>query len=289
MKSSPFPNELYNTKTLYTLSGASVSVWLFTAVIGSVFNINMSHYKWLGLIVAIFLSIVGALKFFEKSLNFITVTFFNGLLIYVTASGIDSINHSVNIDNKQKNSSLIPFTKNEIWWVPKEYSDSVTSLKSIIRSDSQTILKYEKTIKILEDSLSKNNKNVKSISSITSIPVSNNDQLMNLYRQQLAINKMLKDSLSRYIGLKNTNPKQDTKNTDNQGLNLKLTESNIKFLNTTSAICQDILKRVQAFEAGAKYNPTTQTSVYLQKDISTLEYLLKSDIDQINALLTNYK
>ena len=125
--------ELYNSKTLFTLSGASMAVWLVTSVIASVININIDGIKWLGLAVSLFLAYLGVYNSYSKiNVNLGTVAFFNGLLIFVTASGIDSINHGIAVKSNHQIEQLgiIPYTSNLSWWEPIELSNKVDSLQN---------------------------------------------------------------------------------------------------------------------------------------------------------------
>jgi hypothetical protein len=147
-------NELYDNKTLFTLSGASMGVWLFTAVLTNVFSINANSIKWVGLVVALFLAYIGAFNLYKKlNLKLATVAFFNGLLIFITASGIDSINHNIKTLDQSSTkivSSLLPFTENQIWWTPKELPDSIIVLNEIVNTKELEISKLNIELQILK-------------------------------------------------------------------------------------------------------------------------------------------
>lgn len=162
-------NELYDAKTLYTLSGASMAVWLFTTVFSNIFNVEIANIRWVGLIVALFLAYLGAFNLKEKmNINIGTVAFFNGLLIFVTASGIDSINHGMQIDKESKNiekMALIPFTSKNIWWKPSEMEDSILSLQAIIKLKEEKLISYQNRIDLLLAELNEVNANLNRLES----------------------------------------------------------------------------------------------------------------------------
>ena len=117
-------------------------------------SIDRQNIKWVGLIVALFLAYLGALNLHKKlNLNLTTVAFFNGLLIYITASGIDAINHNIKISDKsspKKEASFLPFTDGQIWWAPKELEDSITALKEIVKIKNLEILKLRNELQIIK-------------------------------------------------------------------------------------------------------------------------------------------
>jgi hypothetical protein len=133
------PDQLYNKRTLFTLSGSSVSVWLFTIVIGHVFEFK-EEQRWIGLLVALVLSFIGALQSRKMNLSQGTVAFFNALLIYVTAVGLDSINHGVGKadepgKDQAKIGSLIPFLASDPWWTPVQ----VVSDNRVLRAENDSL------------------------------------------------------------------------------------------------------------------------------------------------------
>jgi hypothetical protein len=153
----PFsPGELYDGKTLFTLSGASMGVWLFTSVISNVLNIETEKYKWMGLLVALFLAYLGAFSIGKKwDLKLTTIAFFNGLLIFITASGIDSINHNVTVKENPaviSKSALIPFTNNNMWWAPRELTDSIKILNNLLVIKEMNLKNIEEELQLLQRS-----------------------------------------------------------------------------------------------------------------------------------------
>jgi hypothetical protein len=140
------PDQLYNKRTLFTLSGSSVSVWLFTIVIGHVFNFK-EEQRWIGLLVALVLSFVGAMQSRKMNLSQGTVAIFNALLIYVTAVGLDSINHGVGKGGEPKKEeakigALIPFLASDPWWTPVQ----VLSDNRVLRAKNDSLTTANLTI-----------------------------------------------------------------------------------------------------------------------------------------------
>lgn len=150
-------NQLYSSKTLFTLSGASSGVWLLTNVISNVFDVDLSYVKWIGLTMSLFLAFLGAINLNKKlNLNLGTVAFFNGLLIFVTASGIDSINHGLGEKKEKKEvkeSALIPFLSENIWWFPQNVKDSLTELSDSIDVVNEQVESEKKKVDSLENEL----------------------------------------------------------------------------------------------------------------------------------------
>jgi hypothetical protein len=154
--SDTVPTQLYTTRTMFTLGGSSAAVWLFSGVLALVFNVDPDKYKWIGLSVALVISFVGAMRFKRMNIQFATITFFNGLLIYVTAVGIDSINQGIS-RNKGKEevskAALIPFTDNKPWWPATTLVDSINYYKTENTKVVAIKDEYELKNKLLRDSL----------------------------------------------------------------------------------------------------------------------------------------
>jgi hypothetical protein len=130
--SKEVPSEFYNAKTFFTLSGAAAGVWIFCLVLGSICPTN-SISPLLYRIIAISLSEIIALfmvyRAKRKKLENWFLAIFNGLLIFVNASGWNVIttNNFFSDKNKDNSSALIPmkgnyaiagflFFKNQIYW-----------------------------------------------------------------------------------------------------------------------------------------------------------------------------
>jgi hypothetical protein len=278
MANNYIPNELYNKKTLFSLGGASLGVWLFTTVIGNVFNFDVSNYKWVGLIVAIFLSFVGGFSIGKLNFQQYTIIFFNGLLIYVTACGIDSINHSGLPRNKNqiKTASIIPFTGEKIWWAPKELTDSIIRLEKTIKLQNKQILISEIKIKRILDSCS-----------VFEVHLDKQKKIdyEALYNQQLQENKKLKDN----IDILNMNKAKSNKIKGNKNDTLifdgRISDANILMLKKTSKLCDNLVKKLDSFNSTGRYNPGTYSVSFLQKDIFEFKNFLNIYITDIDYLL----
>lgn len=102
--------EFYSASTLFTLSGSASAVVVVTGVIGHLLEpMDTGKIKrWLGLIVAIFLSLVGASLAEQRGKIAWLIAFLNGLLIYLTAVGANTILGSTTESTKQYQSPISP-------------------------------------------------------------------------------------------------------------------------------------------------------------------------------------
>ena len=128
------PENLYDKKTFFTLSGASFGVWILTLVLDSVFGLQGDHYRWIGLLASLLISFIGISQVGKYTLSMCTVAFFNGLLIFVSAAGIDSVNASFNTGEPVQEASLIPFTEGKQWFTPKTVENKLIAYENIIKS-----------------------------------------------------------------------------------------------------------------------------------------------------------
>ena len=159
MKFNPIRTEkLYDKKSLFILGCASLAVWLTTTVLGGVFEVDLDNYKWIGLIVALFISYIGIFQTGKIEISKLIVAFFNGLLIYIAASGIDSINEGINKGESNK-SALFELSWNKPWWRTQKLESAIRDLKSNffdeVNRNHELSLKLEKVI----DSYSLNHQN----------------------------------------------------------------------------------------------------------------------------------
>lgn len=150
MKFNPIRTEkLYDKKSLFILGCASLAVWLTTTVLGGVFEVDLDNYKWIGLIVALFISYIGIFQTGKIEISKLIVAFFNGLLIYIAASGIDSINEGINKGESNK-SALFELSWNKPWWRTQNLESEIRDLKSNlfdeINRKHELSLKLEKVI-----------------------------------------------------------------------------------------------------------------------------------------------
>lgn len=118
------PNELYTQKSLYTLGGASVGVVLITGVSLYIFDFSP---RWLGLAFAMLLAFVGLFQSNNSTgartpitVAMFFVALFNGALIFVSATGINTIHHSYQPLGSAKRAAIIPFIDPIAWFAPAE-------------------------------------------------------------------------------------------------------------------------------------------------------------------------
>lgn len=282
MSNNYIPGELFNKKTLFSLGGASLGVWLFTTVIGSVFNFDTSNYKWLGLIVALVLSFGGAFSVVKWNFQQYVIVFFNGLLIYVTACGIDSINHSKDsVKTNQIKSSIIPFTSDKIWWEPKEMTNKIDELNKIIISQNGNILKLDFRIKSVIDSCN-------SKTELTELkPGQSTSDYEVMYRNLLVENNKLKEINKKLSTATLTKKEYTAKDTTASAgkLNINISKANSIILRKTSDLCYNLLVKLNNFSSSGKYNPGTYNVSFLQKDIYEFQNYLEKNMEDINFLL----
>jgi len=273
------PSELYNKKTLFSLGGASLAVWLFTTVIGNVFGIHVSDYKWIGLVVALFLSFAGARNFWKLNVQLSIVAFFNGLLIYVTACGIDAINHSSTPLKKQTaEASILPFSQSKIWWAPVELTDSIAGLEKQVSVQTGEIQNKNQRIKSIIDSCSVLSEHTDKVNEV---------DYKSLYYEQLEENKKLRaakrsDQVSAQVPT-NTDTPKDTLKDDK--INAHISSANIAMLKKSSVLCNDLLNKLDDFNNSGVYNRGTNTISYLQKDIIVFQSFLKGYLKDVKALI----
>jgi cell wall-associated NlpC family hydrolase len=110
------PSELYTVRTFFTLGGASTGVWIFSAVCGNFISSN--HLGWLrvlALVMALVISLAGATR--EKGLAWheLLVALFNGLLIYVSATGINAVSTGTDFGLRARTASFLPLREQALW------------------------------------------------------------------------------------------------------------------------------------------------------------------------------
>ena len=115
--------ELYTPQTLYTLGGASFAVVAASGVIGYVFGFNP---RWLGLVFALIIAFLGLSLLpqdpqgqSKRRLPLLAVAFFNGMLIYSQAVGLNTIHQTVK-SPKVSEAAVIPVIDPVPWWPPAE-------------------------------------------------------------------------------------------------------------------------------------------------------------------------
>ncbi|HEU5290041.1 MAG TPA: hypothetical protein VFU05_05305, partial [Cyclobacteriaceae bacterium] len=258
------PTELYTPKTMFSLGGGSAAVWIFTTILAWVFHVDVDKYKWIGLCVAMALSFIGAATVKKLSVRLSTVAFFNGLLIYITAVGIDSINQGINSEktSAKTEAALISFTAHKPWW------PAVTLLDSIKKVSAQYVeanLKQEDLSKenmLLHDSLTMTRLELQTIRLQVSNPGDNKSV-------QTDVNEKLLSQLQRCTAeLQKRCPEIP------RPVEGKPDLSEFRKLNT------ELLENINQYLS--KGQPSTCDDLYLLKDLNEKIYSFKLQLEEIN-------
>jgi hypothetical protein len=158
MTTQQVQEKLYDRKSLFTLSGAAGAVWLLCLVIA---NLDQDHkmlsvtvYKFIALAMSMALAVYMVLRDKRKTRkeNYL-FAFFNGLLIFVNASGINAISSNV--------AKLASEPSNDSAWVSegfKTYEAQFLAISFFVNDvDWWPNAKQEQRIKELEEKLSRYN------------------------------------------------------------------------------------------------------------------------------------
>lgn len=111
--------QLFDTRTIGTLAGASLIVVVTTAVIKDVVDPPPQLLKVISLIVAEVLAFLAASLVRPRTTLVFFLAFFNGLLIYATAAGLNTMNNATG-GAKQQQAALFPTVDTVAWWPPAE-------------------------------------------------------------------------------------------------------------------------------------------------------------------------
>lgn len=264
------PTELYTMKTMFTLGGSSAGVWLFTTILALVFNVDVDKYKWIGLCVALALSFIGAITVEKFNLRLAMVAFFNGLLIYVTAVGINSINQGVS-HNKDisKASLIIPSNLDKPWWPAADLVDSIQFLNKEYKKAVAMKGLLETSNKVLTDSLTLLKTELASLSSKSN----GCDEV----KKCLAENKNLKDEILR---LKMSLEKAgSTKRGDVS--DRKSDDKSVQLLNELKSLNSELLKNLNKYlDAGSL---DTRTQVVALRSANEKVFDLRQEINEYNS------
>lgn len=114
-------------RTLISLGATALAVWIFSTFSSSVTSLSPEYIKWVGMVAAVAGSIVVLALRNRTMSNTLAVTgLFNGFLVFVLASGIDSINHGAEGTPMETSKAyLIPFTGDKPWWPTQSLEDSL--------------------------------------------------------------------------------------------------------------------------------------------------------------------
>jgi hypothetical protein len=99
------PSEFFTLQSMLTLTGATGAVFVISNGLQRAFDFNP---KWLALLIAQILSIVGVFITTEASISDFFVGIVNGFLIYSTAVGVNQITGDKNPPNQISTRSVAP-------------------------------------------------------------------------------------------------------------------------------------------------------------------------------------
>ncbi len=120
LQPNAMPSALYTTGTFYTLGGASTGVWMFAAVFGQYFGPHLNWLRGLALVIAVVISFVDASRRHQTARSDLVVAFFNGLLIYASATGINAVSTGTGFGRGNspgaQSASFLPFVREQALW-----------------------------------------------------------------------------------------------------------------------------------------------------------------------------
>ncbi|MFB9107792.1 hypothetical protein [Flavobacterium gyeonganense] len=240
------PEDFYKSTNFYTLAGTAGAVWLLCIVIGSLDihnNLEPLYYRIIALVFSMLISIIMTLKKTSIKTEYWLFAFFNGLLIFVNASGINAITSNskfgysnennrtaAGINNSSLNlASIFPFElKNRNWWenndlflenkkLKKENESLLRSKMEIVNKQKVLLLRFKDSISNLStektDTINANNvlKNTKDLLDSNKLLL---DRLKNLQIQ----NKIKEDKLLELNRLIEKNKESGNLTPNNQEL-----------------------------------------------------------------------
>jgi len=126
--------QLFDARAIVTLAGASAAVVITTSVIQDIADPPPQLLKIVALVLAQVIAFVAAALVRPRRALVFFLAFFNGLLIYSTATGLNTMDNAVR-GGKQKQAALVPAIDSVAWWPPAEMAD----LQVAAGATSQTI------------------------------------------------------------------------------------------------------------------------------------------------------
>jgi hypothetical protein len=103
------PTELITNKTLYTLTGASASVWIVCLVVHSFMHKTVSNpdiYKMIALSISLLISISMIIEKKSRKYKDWLLGIINGFLIFIYATGFNSISSNIFISPEEKSGTV---------------------------------------------------------------------------------------------------------------------------------------------------------------------------------------
>lgn len=139
--------QLYTPKSLFTLGGATLAVYLGSSVCGFVMDFNP---RWLGLALAMVVAFVGLARLPRDEegpkpdrMQLLVVAMFNGFLIYANAVGLDTLNHAGGVEgDTPSEAALIPFGDTGRWWQDAETQEQLVATERVLdwtAEDNETL------------------------------------------------------------------------------------------------------------------------------------------------------
>jgi hypothetical protein len=124
------PSEFYTVKTFFTLSGAAAAVWIFCLVIGAIFptdSITPLQYRLIAIALSELIAVLMVIRLKTKKIEHWFLALFNGLLIFINASGWNVITTNNFFSDKVKASKVEP-------------SDSKRAPNAALLNNNQTLI-----------------------------------------------------------------------------------------------------------------------------------------------------
>ncbi|AUP79964.1 hypothetical protein [Flavivirga eckloniae] len=187
------PDEFYKASNFFTLSGAAGAVWLFCLVLANLDPdaklFTPAYYRLIALGLSETIAIVMLMRVRrKKKFELWLFAFFNGLLIFINASGLNAISSKLSFENTssiqskiitnntpQKASFVSNFFKREIsWWIEDTYySDKrqVLEKNEFLNKKNKQFSENINLLKIKYDSIHKVNDSLRKIISVKEKPV----------------------------------------------------------------------------------------------------------------------
>jgi hypothetical protein len=110
------PSDFYTAKTFFTLSGAAASVWIFCLVIGAIFptdSITPLQYRIMAISLSEIIALLMVVRIKNKKIESWFLAIFNGLLIFVNASGWNVITTNNFFSDKNKSAKISYYRNDE--------------------------------------------------------------------------------------------------------------------------------------------------------------------------------
>ncbi len=165
MENKKIPDEFFTTDSFKTLGGSSTAVWLVTNVIASVFSYQA---KWIGLVVALIIAISACIGKKKLEVKFYAIALLNGLLIYSTSVGIDSIkkgamdvdtakvSQHTDIPRSGLNEASFNLFGGPAWWEPQYLVEKI----ELITYENKTLLNVRDSLITENKKLTEDKNNV---------------------------------------------------------------------------------------------------------------------------------